>query len=613
MNHFLKYKFVLAVFIVFILLVPAVSPILASPLPSSKSCAGDYCISGIFGNTPCLTDLDCSNKSRCAGERCIIGGSGSVCSNDDDCTFGCYEGTNESLKYKCVPRSWGGDIWGCLGDSDCAPRSCTSDGRCIVGGTGGSCKNSSECSISPVIDVTLPTPLDYLGICDKALFKCVFSSLDLKGGECNADKDCTEIFSKIPGCDSIGPLGKCVVGGDPDRIRPSCLADANCRGALSDIVPPPVINTVVPLSIVVQQPNMATPTTMTIVGKGFTPETRVVANGLVLTPDFVQSTENVLSVQVPRSVVSVEGILNVKAVNPGKDNQGVSNAKPIIISENKKIKKVEPISNGLKIGDEGVAQKVLNVRSAPSLTATILTKLNLGAMAIITGGPKIADGYVWWQINKGWIAQSISVVSGQTDNQVFFISNKPFTQPSPIAYTGYCSKDGKKCLQSSTGLSGPLNSCYQLKNGNHTCPMLQKFLKFGSCNRQGSCVPNGGGISCVHTLVGNPKFNSCKQPPKIEPALIWWEGICKNKKCVEMWDGNGDGFDDNSGEEMINYNCLQLDSDTNNCSPTFQEIKKEGFCKDNKCFKKGETGYDPNGIRCYTTDKGDSCYQAYKK
>jgi hypothetical protein len=54
----------------------------------------------------------------------------------------------------------------------------------------------------------------------------------------------------------------------------------------------------------------------------------------------------------------------------------------------------------------------LNVRTAPSTSATILTQLPMTVLATILDGPQYADGFTWWQISgagvTGWVAEGNS-------------------------------------------------------------------------------------------------------------------------------------------------------------------------------------------------------------
>jgi WD40 repeat protein len=52
----------------------------------------------------------------------------------------------------------------------------------------------------------------------------------------------------------------------------------------------------------------------------------------------------------------------------------------------------------------------LNLRTEPSINSEIIRKLHAGDWIVPIGGPKIADGYLWWQVNTadstlGWIAE----------------------------------------------------------------------------------------------------------------------------------------------------------------------------------------------------------------
>lgn len=51
----------------------------------------------------------------------------------------------------------------------------------------------------------------------------------------------------------------------------------------------------------------------------------------------------------------------------------------------------------------------LNVRAAPGLAAAIDWQLQVGAVFLVTDGPRCADGYTWFEIRagerSGWIAE----------------------------------------------------------------------------------------------------------------------------------------------------------------------------------------------------------------
>ncbi len=58
----------------------------------------------------------------------------------------------------------------------------------------------------------------------------------------------------------------------------------------------------------------------------------------------------------------------------------------------------------------GTVSTPLRVRNQPSKTGQILLQLRDGAQFSVTGGPKCADGYLWWQIKTdnnvtGWVAE----------------------------------------------------------------------------------------------------------------------------------------------------------------------------------------------------------------
>lgn len=62
----------------------------------------------------------------------------------------------------------------------------------------------------------------------------------------------------------------------------------------------------------------------------------------------------------------------------------------------------------LVVGEQArVSTSELNLRSQPSLSASIIEKLYTGATVTVVGGPTCADGYHWWQVKQfitGWMA-----------------------------------------------------------------------------------------------------------------------------------------------------------------------------------------------------------------
>ena len=58
---------------------------------------------------------------------------------------------------------------------------------------------------------------------------------------------------------------------------------------------------------------------------------------------------------------------------------------------------------------------LLNVRSAPTTSASVLATYAFGRTAIISGGPTTADGFTWYAVdNYGWVAGQFLVAGGGT-------------------------------------------------------------------------------------------------------------------------------------------------------------------------------------------------------
>ncbi len=70
-----------------------------------------------------------------------------------------------------------------------------------------------------------------------------------------------------------------------------------------------------------------------------------------------------------------------------------------------------------------VTTDLLNVRSAPSTSASILTVFAAGRQATISGGPTTADGIIWYAVdNLGWVAsQYLGAGSGQVENVTLYV------------------------------------------------------------------------------------------------------------------------------------------------------------------------------------------------
>ncbi len=87
------------------------------------------------------------------------------------------------------------------------------------------------------------------------------------------------------------------------------------------------------------------------------------------------------------------------------------------------------------VGGRVQATATLNVRGAPSPTATLLGAQSLNALGTVVGGPTTADGYVWWNINydsgvDGWSIQDyMRLATNPTPTPI------PPPAPAPIPNT----------------------------------------------------------------------------------------------------------------------------------------------------------------------------------
>ena len=69
-----------------------------------------------------------------------------------------------------------------------------------------------------------------------------------------------------------------------------------------------------------------------------------------------------------------------------------------------------PATASFAIGDRMVTTANLNVRATPSTSGTLLGTQPLGSLGVLTGGPTVANGFIWWNINydtgaDGWSVQ----------------------------------------------------------------------------------------------------------------------------------------------------------------------------------------------------------------
>lgn len=73
-----------------------------------------------------------------------------------------------------------------------------------------------------------------------------------------------------------------------------------------------------------------------------------------------------------------------------------------------------PATGGFVYGESVVVSTdLLNVRSLPSITASVLTVYGSGTVALVTGDATVADGYTWYPVdNFGWVAGQYLVANG---------------------------------------------------------------------------------------------------------------------------------------------------------------------------------------------------------
>ena len=87
-----------------------------------------------------------------------------------------------------------------------------------------------------------------------------------------------------------------------------------------------------------------------------------------------------------------------------------------------------PVTAAFTIGDRMITTAGLNVRASASISGTLLGTQSLGSFGTLVGGPTIANGYIWWNINydagaDGWSVQD-------------YIANAPIDSVSPSIPAG---------------------------------------------------------------------------------------------------------------------------------------------------------------------------------
>ncbi len=75
-----------------------------------------------------------------------------------------------------------------------------------------------------------------------------------------------------------------------------------------------------------------------------------------------------------------------------------------------------PATDGFVYGDSVVVSTdLLNVRSLPSISASVLTVYGSGTVAVVTGDATVADGYTWYPVdNYGWVAGQYLVANSDS-------------------------------------------------------------------------------------------------------------------------------------------------------------------------------------------------------
>lgn len=204
--------------------------------PNTNSCG-----EGVYSSVPCLTssdcgsgcvtvlgpscaeDLDCQQKPKCKGSKCVAGGEGAYCPSIDAAgnTFCASLATSCDSNGQCVS---GGSGPSCLTNADCAKYpTCSSYGTCVVGG------GTNACSV-------------YGTDCSSIPFGCNADQQCVRGGSgpsCATDFDCqSELSCRNANACTLGGGGAycsvnadCEVASDePDEDDPDCPSATNCSG-----------------------------------------------------------------------------------------------------------------------------------------------------------------------------------------------------------------------------------------------------------------------------------------------------------------------------------------------------------------------------------------------
>jgi uncharacterized protein YraI len=71
---------------------------------------------------------------------------------------------------------------------------------------------------------------------------------------------------------------------------------------------------------------------------------------------------------------------------------------------------------GIKVGDNVRTTTAVNMRSAPTTAASVITVLPQGTQGTVLGGPETATGYTWWRVQTtngtGWVAGNFLSIGG---------------------------------------------------------------------------------------------------------------------------------------------------------------------------------------------------------
>lgn len=284
----------------------------------------------------------------------------------------------------------------------------------------------------------------------------------------------------------------------------------------------PKISSVVPSTI-----NSKNPSTITIVGKGFSANSKVVINGKVLSINQAQSSPQALSVDLPASLSATNQNLDIKVLNPELGGaQGFSNLKTISVSSNQPTT-AENLIPVIAVGTIIETSQPLNLRTDHTPTSTILSSLPAGTTATVTGGPIFASGYKWWQVNpgsiqSGWLAEFAVDISNNASGNTFFTA-----APKP-----------KPGLNSKNNPLGDCNcQCYRFNGTDKLCkePWVNdecndSVFKYPDKVTKETCFANGvkggatGGVTgtkCIgyekktNKLANTGKYALCEFSPSV--------------------------------------------------------------------------------------------------